>query len=294
MKEKECLLAGSVILYNPDDHVLEYVASYIDNLDKLFVIDNQGGADVASRIAAQAPQKVAVIKNSENEGIAKPLNRVLRLCEEEGFDLLLTMDQDSRFLPNGMGVYRSEAENFDWETTFSLGPATIVQECKSFKLGNAADRLIQWNPVRRMITSGSILSVQNARRIGGFDEGLFIDEVDNDICYRASRFGFKLFQSPDILLLHQIGKPVEKRFLSRTIRSKGHPPERKYYIARNRIVVWRRFHRMNELYFFRHYIFENALDFLKIFYVEDDKLKKAKYFLRGVRDGFWGRVGKRL
>lgn len=294
MKRNKFTLVGSVILYNPDVDVPENVTSYIDSIDKLFVIDNQGGSDVASKIVALAPNKVTIITNSENEGIAKPLNRVLRLCDEEGFDLLLTMDQDSRFLPNMMSDYRSEVEKFNWEKTFSLGPITVTrEEVSRLKCDKIKSQPIQWESVPRMITSGSIISVQKALTLGGFDETLFIDEVDHEICYRATLAGLGLFQSPHILLLHQLGNPTTKFFICRTICAMGHPPVRKYYSARNRVAVWRKFHRQNELYFFKYYIFQLVWDMFKIFYMEDDKLKKAKYFLWGIRDAFCGRMGKR-
>lgn len=91
-------LAGSVILYNPDYDVPDNVASYLNAVDRLYVVDNQNGKAVAERIAALAPEKVTVISNPENEGIAKPLNTVLRICRDK-YDLLITMDQDSRFCP---------------------------------------------------------------------------------------------------------------------------------------------------------------------------------------------------
>lgn len=91
-------LAGSVILYNPDYDVPDNVASYLNTVDRLYVVDNQNGKAVAERIAALAPEKVTVISNPENEGIAKPLNTVLQICRDK-YDLLITMDQDSRFFP---------------------------------------------------------------------------------------------------------------------------------------------------------------------------------------------------
>lgn len=89
-------LAGCVILYNPDCDVPANVSSYINYVDHLFVVDNQNGAIIAERIFELAPNKVEIITNPENEGIAHPLNIVLSLSKRS-FDWLLTMDQDSRF-----------------------------------------------------------------------------------------------------------------------------------------------------------------------------------------------------
>lgn len=116
-----------------------------------------------------------------------------------------------------------------------------------------------------MMTSGNVIDVSKALLLGGFDESLFIDEVDYDMCYKA---GFKLFTTSDILLAHQQGHPLAKRFLWHTMHAMNHPLVRKYYIARNRLLVWRKFHSMNEAFFFRHYIYASVLDIFKILYME--------------------------
>ena len=289
-------LAGSVILYNPDYDVPDNVASYLNAVDRLYVVDNQNGKAVAERIVALAPEKVTVISNPENEGIAKPLNTVLRLCRDK-YDLLITMDQDSRFLPGHMSSYRTGFDSLDWTSVFGVGP-TVVPKTAQYNAVEGArvhkTREGHWNSTFHMITSGNVIDVSKALLLGGFDESLFIDEVDYDICYKADKAGFKLFTTPDILLAHQMGNPLAKRFLWRTIHSMNHPPVRKYYIARNRLLVWRKFHTMNEAFFFRHYIYDSALDIFKILYMESDKTRKIRALFRGFADAVSGRTGKRF
>lgn len=144
-----------------------------------------------------------------------------------------------------------------------------------------------------MMTSGNVISVSKALSLGGFDESLFIDEVDHDICYKAIKAGFKLFKTPDILLAHQLGNPIAKRFLWRTIHAMNHSSVRKYYIARNRLFVWRKFHTMNEMFFFKNYVYASAMDLFKILYMEDDKIQKTLATLKGFFDALYGNMGKR-
>lgn len=289
-------LAGSVILYNPDYDVPDNVASYLNAVDRLYVVDNQNGKAVAERIVALAPEKVTVISNPENEGIAKPLNTVLRLCREK-YDLLMTMDQDSRFLPGHMFSYRTGFDAMDWNSVFGVGPTAVPKSAQYHVVKDVgADKTWggHWDAVFCMMTSGNVIDVSKALLLGGFDESLFIDEVDHDMCYKADKAGFKLFTTPDILLAHQIGNPLAKRFLWRTIHAMNHPPVRKYYIARNRLLVWRKYHSMNEAFFFRHYIYASALDIFKILYMESDKARKIRALFRGFADAVSGRTGKRF
>lgn len=289
-------LAGSVILYNPDYDVPDNVASYLNAVDRLYVVDNQKGKAVAERIAALAPEKVTVISNPENEGIAKPLNTVLRLCRDK-YDFLITMDQDSRFLPGHMSLYRTRFDLLNWESIFGVGPTVVPKTAQYNAVESARVHKLReghWNSTFHMITSGNVIDVSKALLLGGFDESLFIDEVDYDMCYKADKAGFKLFTTPDILLAHQMGNPLAKRFLWCTIHAMSHPPVRKYYIARNRLLVWRKFHTMNEAFFFRHYIYASALDIFKILYMESDKARKIRASFRGFADAVSGRTGKRF
>ena len=114
-------VAGCVILYHPEANVPANVRSYLASLDKLYVVDNGGGREVAESLCLLAPERVEVIENAVNRGIAAPLNEVLRRCEGK-FDLLLTMDQDSAFADGNMASYRVAADAFDWTETFGLSP----------------------------------------------------------------------------------------------------------------------------------------------------------------------------
>lgn len=289
-------LAGSVILYNPDYDVPDNVASYLNAVDHLYVVDNQKGKAVAERITALAPEKVTVISNPENEGIAKPLNTVLRLCRDK-YDLLITIDQDSRFLPGHMSLYRTRFDLLNWELIFGVGPTVVPKTAQYNAVEDARvhkTREGHWNSTFHMITSGNVIDVSKALLLGGFDESLFIDEVDYDMCYKADKAGFKLFTTPDILLAHQMGNPLAKRFLWCTIHAMNHPPVRKYYIARNRLLVWRKYHSMNEAFFFMHYIYASAFDIFKILYMESDKARKIRASFRGFANAISGRTGKRF
>lgn len=247
-----------------------------------------GGRSVAEVLCRSAPERVEVIENSENQGIAAPLNEVLRRCDGK-FDLLLTMDQDSAFADGVMAAYRTGAEDLDWTDVFGLSPTPTARGAVN---GVEPPLPLRWYPVPRCITSGNLISVAKARAVGGFDEALFIDEVDHDICYRATQKGWNHLRSPDVILWHRLGNTIEKWFIWRPIHAMGHSKIRKYYIARNRLVVWRRYHHMNEGFFFRRYLVDTAREVFNILYMETDKWKKLKFLLMGVRDAVWHQMGR--
>lgn len=280
-------LAGSVILYNPDSDVFEHIKSYIDYLDCLFVVNNQNGDKIIEQLQKEY-SNIQVINEPENMGIAYPLNQVLKLCKDK-YDFLMTMDQDSCYVPGAMEAYVGQILNFDWHKTLGIGPKRIAyqEECP-----RGGDR-IYWQPVRRLITSGNIINVKNALAIGGFNEELFIDEVDHEFCYRGLIHGLESYGCTcGIFLQHSIGNKITKEILGRTFSTMNHAPIRKYYIVRNRLMVYKQYHHMDARWFYREYILSTIKYIIKIIIGENQKLKKMKFCLLGILDFLNHKTGK--
>lgn len=73
---KEYKIAGCVILYFPDNEVIENIESYITKLEHLYVVNN-GGGEIIFMTLSKRYKNITLINYEENSGIAKPLNDVL-------------------------------------------------------------------------------------------------------------------------------------------------------------------------------------------------------------------------
>lgn len=281
-------IAGCVILYNPDVNVIENIASYIHCLDILYVVNNQGGDKIAEELSQIYKGKIIYIMYQDNKGIAYSLNEVLRLAEDN-YDFLLTMDQDSRFYLDSMLRFKNEISSFDWRYTLSIGSS--IQD---YNFNGPLDENLSWREVSNMITSGSIVSIKNA--IGGYDEKLFIDEVDFEFCYRGRDNGFVLYANDKgIYLLHSLGSPTFHKCFGRTTKVLNHNRIRKYYIFRNRLVVLFKYAKIiGARRCWSYYIKANIEMVRDIILYEDDKINKLKYVLLGLSDFFFQRLGKRF
>ena len=71
-RKKNVKIAGIVTLYNPSDKDIENISTYIDDIDKLYVIDNTEGNDNKSRIPKN--KKIEYTFKNENIGVAAALN----------------------------------------------------------------------------------------------------------------------------------------------------------------------------------------------------------------------------
>lgn len=284
-------LAGVVTLYYPDVSTVENIGSYVHYLDCLYVINNEGADDIINELKKHY-KNIEVIHESENMGIAFPLNQVLNKVKDK-YEFLLTMDQDSRFFNGCIERYIAEIENFDWHSTLGIAPVLVDDTFNTHSLCTVAHRT-DWIKKFRVITSGNIISVKNAIAIGGFDEKLFIDEVDHEFCYNGNSKGFFSYQcTNNIFLKHKIGNMVEVKLLGMIFYPPRYNYIRTYYNTRNRLYVYKKYHSLQEWWFLKYYLFSIIKLFVcKLFY-EEDKKRRIKAIFIGIKDFINGKMGKK-
>ena len=233
--------------------------------------------------------KEVIIKHLENMGIAYSLNEVLSLCQNE-YTHLLTMDQDSSFDIGIMDKYKNEIAHFDWKQTLGISPQILDYNTPPPKCAN-----VSYQETMRVFTSGNIISVKNAINVGGFDEKLFIDEVDYDFCYRGIKQNYKIYiYNNGIYLKHSLGNTIERFFIYRTLKCMNHNYIRKYYIIRNSLYIYKKYHSINETFFAKNYLKANARLIFDILFFEEDKFRKLKWIVIGIKDFYFKRMGKRI
>lgn len=244
-------LAGCVICYNPDDNVIKNIETYINVCEILYLVDNGNAYNLFVELKRKY-DNIVYLFHKENKGISFSLNEVLQKINTK-FDFLLTMDQDSFFEGNNLKRYLNEIHKFNWQNTLGIGPQIFEQAPPQDDWTN-----VQWEENLRVITSGNIINVKIAYKIGGWDDKLFIDEVDHEICYRGYLHGYKNFVcSNGVYLNHSLGVTVEKRYLFKKIKIKNyHNYIRTYYMVRNRLYVYRKYHKIDELGFLKFYILD--------------------------------------
>ena len=93
---REKKIAAGVVLFNPDKRTEECLSKLKEQVAKIYIFDNS-----TKPTAISVPDDVAYLSESENKGIAYALNRIMERAKSEGYEWVLTMDQDS-ILPGGM------------------------------------------------------------------------------------------------------------------------------------------------------------------------------------------------
>lgn len=225
MKEK---LAASVILYNPQPSTWKNIMTYLPFVDKLYVLDNSSQSYENELIAAvKDANKIEYLSKNENLGISIQLNIACKKAMADGYDWLLTMDQDSYFDLEKMEEYLNCITSFPHFE--KIGIFGFVQTKEPQAIGCTFDYTLN------LITSGSIVNLTAYKETQGFDEQLFIDAVDQDFCYQCVQLGYKLVKFKNIVFHHSLGEVKNFRSLkSGKMTSRSlHSPIRLYYMIRN-------------------------------------------------------------
>lgn len=230
------------IMYNPDQDTLEAVRSYSHLVDKAYLYDNspQPNVELVAQLK-QLPNVEYVSGEGQNVGLATPNNIFIARAKEEGFDWLITFDQDSVAGDNMIQRMRAFAESPRCTPNIALVGPSIRKGQR--QIGYYAS-LPEVSYCNRIIQSGMMHRLSALDEIGPYDDRLFIDEVENEYCARAREKGFDIVCLNNAPLLHQINDKTDRREINK------YSAMRFYFRARNMMYVVNRYEESNPKYVF--------------------------------------------
>jgi rhamnosyltransferase len=274
-------IAAVVVLYNPGDEAFSNVASYLDQVDVLYAVDNSESPSPRTAVALAVSPKICYHLNNANLGVARALNIGAKKAADAGFDLLLTMDQDSRAAPDMVERLLECLAGRDMSKVGIISPFHLTAACGSPRRQGGC------REVMTPMTSGNLLNLHVYLDAGPFRDDLFIDFVDNEYCLRLRRQGYSVLRADRALLYHSVG---DTRRYGPFIAT-NHSPLRRYYKTRNRFFVNRRY----RWDFPGHCLFDRVRLTKEIFSIllfEREKVAKLRMMWRGYLDYRRGCFGK--
>ena len=280
-----------MVVYNPDSTLEQNIKALLNEVARLILVDNCSESSVRSRIAAlSAACNLEVIWNKENIGLAAGLNTGIRCAlANEQYQWIATFDQDSRVFP-GFSTAMLEAQA---ACQFRDKVAIIApHHVPSLEAGDetlARDGL-QFKEITVALQSGSLFSRSAFKDVGLFDEAFFIDYVDFEFCLRLRKHGFRLIEATEAPICHRVGTPTSHKFLGITCTVFNHTPLRRYYAARNRLRVYRRY-ALSDPRWIGHDMWSWFKEIVKMVLFESNRWEKLAFAARGVWDAIRGRGG---
>lgn len=274
-----------VIIYNPQLNILERnMNAWYSYVSGVLIWDNSDARCRQRHIdfLANRYKDITYKGDGTNHGISYCLNKSWLYAEANGFDTILTMDQDSIF--SNFPEFAKDVQ-LHWEQKgyCPCGPNVNEEHAKGPEI---------FTESHYIITSGMMIPVELLKLCGGYCADFSIDGIDVELCYHLHEKGYSSMIDTRVALRQQYGEPKKKQFGRFSLYSKGYQPYRLYGIFRNHIIVWRKYHHPRKILWtiFRLYFLAFVLEGVVL--LEDNKIMKLKAVTKGIIDGFKFNINK--
>ncbi|MDZ4662398.1 MAG: glycosyltransferase [Pseudomonadota bacterium] len=282
-----------IVTHNPDPRFIENVELIATQVNQIIIVDN-GSHEAGRRLVqiVERLEKVKVAYNPENLGIAAGLNIGFKNAIKGGFDWVLTLDQDSR---PGAKMVESLFDVYDKcqnQKQIGLLSAVAIEERIPTEISKVpcVNSNGLYHDTEVVMSSGSLVKTSVFLEVGGFDESLFIYYVDHDYCFRILAAGYRIFQTPLATFYHNTGLISRHKFLHRHFFTNNYSEKKRYYITRNRLVLYRKYLLARPKWVFDDMV-RFAKEFIKILVAEDNKVEKIYSIGKGITHSLQNRLG---
>ncbi|MDE5779181.1 MAG: glycosyltransferase [Lachnospiraceae bacterium] len=236
--------AAVVILYEPNEVVYDNILTYASDVEIIYVYDNSEQINEKIKKRIMEIPNVHYIANAINEGLPRAINIVADMAMKKGIEWLFTFDQDSQ-ADKGMvaGMIRFAESRMCGEKIGMIAP-NITRES-----GIQYD--CYYTYYDKVIQSGAMHRLSILKELGGYDEALFIDQVDYDYCTRMRLAGYYLIKVNQFFLRHNLQDDenvIEKFINGKKYFENKYSPARYYYICRNNRYCMDKYEKKDAVY----------------------------------------------
>lgn len=243
-----------IVSYNPGlERLKDLVEVVAMQVAGVVIVDNASSASIASILENRKTSNVFIVNLPENCGIAAAQNVGIERAIKNGATHIYLSDQDSLPSSSLIAELLLALLSASGVSVAAVGPAIVDERTgrvSSFMVEGSGE-LQQWPPntdgertkrameVACLIASGTLLSVEAIKHIGGMRSHYFIDHVDTEWFFRARKAGYVLLGVPDARLIHRLGDEVKRVWFFGYRQVIYHTPLRNYYMFRNTLLMLR-------------------------------------------------------
>ena len=276
-KGRQMILAG-IVTYNPDiDRLRECIDAVLPQVDKVLVFDNAStNIEQVLQIVGDYQEGVILHMNGVNAGVAAALSEIMEYALDNGYDWVLSMDQDSVLQSGIIDVYKRAIKRCP-----NAGMFTCLIKDRNFTDMKNESQRAAISAVPYCITAGALTNVKAYAETEGYDKSFFIDGVDFDICYSLREKGYRIYRVKRLGVLQEVGHGENRWLLWKRIVIYNESPDRVYYMARNKVKLFKK-HKEYGLYTL---LTKEAGHLFRICFYEKEKKEKIRNFFRGLIDG---------
>ena len=291
-------IASGIVLFNPDniERLSKSIESVLHQVERVYIFDNS-----TKHYDYHFPDFVIYMTEHKNKGIAYALNRIMEKALSDGYDWVVTMDQDSILPDEAIHCYET---HIDYDHRLAIICPQVIDSRRSYmKVRKEPDK----EYIDFCITSASCTNLEAWKSVGGFDDWLFIDLVDNDFCKRIIASEYKILRLNNLVLDQEFGTIIPKgervqkfwNIVAKILHndnfgklgySKIVSPMRVYYTCRNILYINKKLKKYGKTGYKDNYHCNGFVGFLVCFVAPSilraqDKMKVIKAVWTGLRDG---------
>lgn len=267
-------IAALIITYNPAERLFSLLDAIIKQVELVVIVDNRSKISISKFLENRVYPNLEIISLNANQGIAKALNVGINYIIEKEYDWVIQFDQDSIPRLDFVSQMLDELNSF-------ADPKPSLMGCGR---GSFNSGLNGFENSLTVITSGSILHLPSFKIAGQYREDFFIDVVDFEYAMRLQKFGFITGNSKRNLIEHQLGSKSTPETKTSWLSPTNHTAWRRYYRARNLVLVSRLYFFSFPLWLLKYHLF-HFISIILVVLKEDDKMGKLKSIGRGFLDG---------
>jgi rhamnosyltransferase len=225
-------IAVIIITYNPNMHQLEEtIHSIAKQVSHVIIIDNGNTFFLFKGI-----DNLIIINLGKNYGVAYAQNRGIEKAFQLNAQFIIFSDQDTVFPNDYVSKNMVAYKQLKCHNLAALVPV-FFNNNKNKKNPVMITKFLYTNnfsvpyiKTAHAISSGTFVCSDSLKVIGEMNERLFIDYVDFEWCWRATKLGYTIFTIPDIIINHRLGDNVKNIFKRQITLRKD---TRYFYMLRN-------------------------------------------------------------
>lgn len=229
------MIYALVSVYHPTAEIVSKISAIVAQADKTYLCDNSpmSNRELFAPMAGQA--NAEYIWFGRNLGLSCGFNRILKNPDYSWYpeDYVIFFDQDSFISPGHIGklITCFEQLNAVAGPVGCLGPAYYNTSSGRVEIPKQKREITAQNyAVSSVITSSLLTTYGVLQQVDFWNERVFLDMADWDLCWRIQKAGFLCCLTESVLLRHSVGSG-EKRI--GPLRLRVGAPFREYYQIRD-------------------------------------------------------------
>lgn len=283
------MIAALMTVYHPSDDMRDHAYRIAQQTDLVYICDN---SPVSNHLLfADLAENIRYVPFLENLGLSQAFNKVLKDPDIpwQDSDYVIFFDQDSAVEPGHIATmveqYRQLAAA--GHSPGCLGPVYFNTSSGQVEIPKAKTKLTETTyAVSSIITSSMLCTYGSLREIGFWDEHVFLDMADWELCWRMHDFGKQCCLTNAVILQHTLGSGEKK---IGPFRLRVGQPLREYYQIRECLYLLGQRHTplKYRIRFVAMLLVRSPLHLLFL----DHRKERLHYITRGFRDFFRGKTG---